>query len=123
MYIQMCSLEVADSNATNDCRKDTIWVVAVGAAERPGSGLARAELRALAGMCRGVLLMPASLPPARYSLFAADGRRVLDLKPGPNDVSRLAPGVYFVRDQGSEIRAQGAAARPRVRKIVIQRQG
>jgi hypothetical protein len=30
-------------------------------------------------------------------LLDATGRKVLDLRPGPNDVSRLAPGVYFVR--------------------------
>jgi len=27
----------------------------------------------------------------------AAGRKVLDLHAGPTDVSRLAPGVYFVR--------------------------
>jgi hypothetical protein len=31
------------------------------------------------------------------ALFDATGRKVLDLKPGPNDVSHIAPGVYFVR--------------------------
>jgi uncharacterized delta-60 repeat protein len=31
------------------------------------------------------------------SLLDATGRRVLSLKPGANDVSKLAPGVYFVR--------------------------
>ncbi len=30
-------------------------------------------------------------------LLDATGRRVLSLRPGPNDVSGLAPGVYFVR--------------------------
>jgi hypothetical protein len=29
------------------------------------------------------------------SLFDASGRRVTSLRPGPNDVSHLAPGVYF----------------------------
>jgi subtilisin family serine protease len=29
-------------------------------------------------------------------LFDINGRKVMTLKPGPNDVSRLAPGVYFV---------------------------
>jgi hypothetical protein len=33
----------------------------------------------------------------RAELLDISGRKVLDLKPGPNDVSRLAPGVYFVR--------------------------
>jgi hypothetical protein len=30
-------------------------------------------------------------------LLDAAGRRVLALQPGANDVSQLAPGVYFVR--------------------------
>ncbi len=32
-------------------------------------------------------------------LLDISGREVLDLHPGPNDVRRLAPGVYFVRTQ------------------------
>jgi len=35
--------------------------------------------------------------PQATSLLDAAGRRVLSLKPGRNDVSRLTPGVYFVR--------------------------
>jgi hypothetical protein len=46
-------------------------------------------------------------------LLDAAGRKVLDLRSGANDVSRLAPGVYFVR----EAQAQAQA----VRKVVIQR--
>jgi hypothetical protein len=30
-------------------------------------------------------------------LLDISGRKMLDLRPGPNDVGRLAPGVYFVR--------------------------
>jgi hypothetical protein len=33
----------------------------------------------------------------RTELLDAAGRRVAELRPGANDVSRLAPGVYFVR--------------------------
>jgi hypothetical protein len=33
----------------------------------------------------------------RAALLDIAGRKVLDLHPGPNSVSRLAPGVYFVR--------------------------
>jgi hypothetical protein len=48
---------------------------------------------------RGVLFLPPStlFPPS--SLLSIDGRKVLDLKPGANDVSRLSPGVYFVREK------------------------
>jgi hypothetical protein len=53
----------------------------------------------------------------RPMLFDASGRRVLDLQPGPNDVSRLAPGVYFVREQ-----PQAASRRPQAfRKVVVTR--
>jgi hypothetical protein len=31
------------------------------------------------------------------TLLDASGRRILALHPGPNDVSRLPPGVYFIR--------------------------
>jgi hypothetical protein len=44
-------------------------------------------------------------------LLDISGRKVLDLHPGANDVSRLSPGVYFVRE------AQAQA----VRKVVIAR--
>jgi hypothetical protein len=56
---------------------------------------------------RGVLF----LPEARSELRDITGRRVLDLRPGTNDVSRIAPGVYFVA---------GAVGQPAAR-VVIQR--
>jgi hypothetical protein len=48
---------------------------------------------------RGTLTVPhaSSLEPRASSLLDAAGRKVLDLHPGPNDVTRLAPGVYFLR--------------------------
>jgi len=46
-------------------------------------------------VCR-VLRLPASLGTHRSSLITADGRKVMELVPGDNDVSRLAPGVCFV---------------------------
>jgi len=53
--------------------------------------------RASTAFVRGVLLMPSSLLTANFSLLSIDGRKVLDLRPGPNDVSHLTPGVYFLR--------------------------
>ncbi|MBM3315233.1 YncE family protein [candidate division WOR-3 bacterium] len=48
-------------------------------------------------IARDVLYIPSS-PAARHSsLFDLNGRRVMGLVPGPNDVSHLAPGVYFCR--------------------------
>ena len=54
---------------------------------------------------RGTLLLPrgAGTSSSPSWLLDASGRRVLDLRPGPSDVSGLAPGVYFVRT-GSGIR-------------------
>ncbi len=46
---------------------------------------------------------------AAVALLDASGRSALELRPGPNDVSRLAPGVYFVREADT------------VRKVVLTR--
>jgi hypothetical protein len=71
-----------------------------------------------ATIVHGVLSVPASglTPDISRVLLDAAGRRVLDLRTGGNDVSRLAPGVYFVSDQGA-----GVGGRGEVRKVVIQR--
>jgi hypothetical protein len=62
-----------------------------------------------ATIVRGVLFLPPSLLSPPSSLLSIDGRKVLDLHSGANDVSRLTPGVYFVRE------AQA------VRKVVVTR--
>ena len=46
------------------------------------------------------------------------GREVLNLHPGANDVRALAPGVYFVRDEGQGTKDETTG---RVRKVVVQR--
>ena len=48
-------------------------------------------------------------------LLDAAGRKVLEVRPGANDVSNLAPGVYFLREARAQ--AQGQT----VRKVVIPR--
>jgi hypothetical protein len=66
---------------------------------------------------RGVLCLPAassSKPQTSGCLLDISGRKVLDLKPGANDVSRLAPGVYFVK--GPEVED---GRRMAVRKVVL----
>jgi hypothetical protein len=48
---------------------------------------------------RGLLEMPEATtrkPQAASYLLDVCGRKVIELRPGPNDVGRLAPGVYFV---------------------------
>jgi hypothetical protein len=65
---------------------------------------------------RGVLFMTGARDEGqgtRDELLDISGRKVLNLRPGANDVSHLAPGIYFMR----EVQAQAQA----VRKIVIQR--
>jgi len=66
-----------------------------------------------------VLMWSATTPSlrARGELLDICGRNVMTLHPGANDVSHLAPGVYFVREQ-----PQASGLKPQaVRKIVIQR--
>jgi hypothetical protein len=46
-------------------------------------------------------------------LLDISGRKVLDMRLGANDVSRLAPGVYFVREAQAKAQA--------IRKVVIAR--
>jgi len=69
----------------------------------------------LATVIHNVLFLaerPSSSQSASY-LLDIGGRQVMVLKPGANDVSRLSPGVYFVR----EAQAQAQA----VRKVVVTR--
>ena len=73
-------------------------------------------------LARGVLNVPPGKPGQSTTgqslvfLLDATGRKVLDLQPGPNDVSRFAPGVYFVR-QASGVPREASC----VFKVVIQR--
>jgi hypothetical protein len=72
----------------------------------------------------GVLVWGATTPSLRNvgdialqsgaKLLDASGRVVMDLKPGPNDIRHVAPGVYFVRSADS-------GERSAVRKVIIQR--
>jgi len=64
---------------------------------------------------RGVLFLPSSVLSPHSSLLSVAGRNVMELRPGPNDVSRLAPGLYFVRAVSREPSAVGC------QKVVIQR--
>jgi YVTN family beta-propeller protein len=52
----------------------------------------------------------------RGELLDAAGRRVLSLRPGANDVSGLAPGVYFVREHSAISRQHSE-----VRKVIVMR--
>ncbi len=56
-----------------------------------------------ASVVRNVLYLPVSSFELRHSSFLLDasGRRILVLRPGTNDLSGLAPGVYFLRENAS----------------------
>ena len=89
------------------CRTGLYQRYQTGIAERQAPNAARQAPDAT--IVGRVLNLPASSFGTRHStLVDAAGRRLLDLRPGPNDVSRLAPGIYFVRS-GS----------PVVRKVVV----
>jgi len=66
---------------------------------------------------RGVLRLPVSPFTIHTSLFDMTGRQVMTLKPGANDVTRLSPGVYFVRSEPSAVSGEPSA----VAKVVISR--
>jgi len=72
-----------------------------------------------ASVVRGVLFLALgpSSSPSTSCLLDVGGRRVQDLRPGANDVSRLGPGVYFLRGPKTEDGRPDAA----VRKVVITR--
>jgi hypothetical protein len=91
----------------------------VGQSEEQGQPMAF-DSRLMASVIRNVLLLPevSSLKAQAISwLLDAAGRRALDLHTGANDVSGLAPGVYFVREepQASSSKLQA------VRKVIITR--
>jgi hypothetical protein len=87
----------------------------------PAPGIEQQEntevTRAIGGatVVRGTLFQPevAGSSSRTASLLDISGRKVLDLHTGANDVRRLAPGVYFVRESGAQAQAQV------VRKVVL----
>jgi len=68
---------------------------------------------------RGVLFLPPSSFTLHYSLFTISGQKGLNLSSGPNDVSNLAPGVYFVRSEPLAVSREPSAVT--VRKVVVAR--
>ena len=79
------------------------------------------SVQPLPTVVRGVLVLGAvdsrQNTEYRAELLDISGRKMLDLKPGANDVRALAPGVYFVRGPKTEDGRPG----PAVRKVVLTR--
>jgi hypothetical protein len=96
-----------------------VWMPASsGVAERNAPGASR--FTPMPTIVRGVLGLPglgtrSQLPGnwvmSRAALLDAAGRRVLSLKAGPNDVSRLSPGIYFVVNYRQTAAARVVVAR------------
>jgi hypothetical protein len=76
---------------------DVWYTTGVGVKEAP---VAKVRAPNAATIVCGVLFLPGNPSPSTSTSWLLDiaGRKVLALHPGPNDVSRLAPGVYFVRE-------------------------
>jgi len=90
-----------------------------GVAETPNVEVRRANR--LPTVVRGVLELPGDRRPGtedRAVLLDIAGRKVMRLKPGANDVSQLAPGVYFCRLTAGSASSAGQSA---VTKVVIQK--
>jgi hypothetical protein len=90
---------------------------ATGVVARPGQRLTANGSRPGPTIVRGELMWSATTPTlrARGELLDISGRNVMTLHPGENDVSRLAPGVYFVREEPSAVSGQP----PAVRKVIV----
>jgi hypothetical protein len=84
------------------CDKDTF---PPGVEESPGVKARTANRGAT--IVRGMLCLPdgSSTSSSPSWLLDIAGRMVIALRPGANDVSRLSPGVYFVRAVGRELSA------------------
>ncbi len=81
------------------------------------------RVASIAGIVRGVLDLPHSKPDGlRQELLDVCGRRVLELRAGVNDVSGLAPGVYFVVARHPDFPSQEERQPPSaVTKVVLTR--
>jgi hypothetical protein len=63
-----------------------------------------------ASIARGVLWLAQRPSTSPSCLLDVGGRRVMELQPGPNDVRRLSPGVYFAdRPETGTAPGRGAA--------------
>jgi hypothetical protein len=87
--------------------------MSIAATDLVEQGSAPAPTLGPATVVRHVLTLPFDICTlvSDITLLNASGRRVLDLSPGPNDVSALPPGVYFIRPRDASA----------TRKVVVSR--
>jgi hypothetical protein len=96
------------------CNSPRVWATLspVAGVEEVATAMPPAVMPAT--LVRGVLEVSTSDPALDQVLSDRTGRVVMSLRPGANDVSHLASGVYFVTEEGSERTV-------RVRKVVLTR--
>jgi len=77
------------------------------------------RLSLTASLIRNVLNLQSSFCNLKSEivLLDASGRRVMSLRPGPNDVSSLPGGAYFIRQQGLGIGSSGPVKTTKILKI------
>ena len=94
---------------------------ATGIEERPEGGRRKAK-PLLPTVVGGVLNLTSafSVLTSDFVLMDACGREVMELRPGLNDVSAIAPGVYFVKDEGGRLKDE-PGTRTAVHRVVIAR--
>jgi hypothetical protein len=121
-------LEVSFTDAGNSFTMQVEFEIMLGAdttgmeerAEGGGTRLKDEGGRMNQTIVRGVLRLPAAgmtNDQAPMTMLDATGHKVMELRPGENDVRGLAPGVYFVRGEGAKIPgSEGSSVR-----IVIAR--
>ena len=100
------------------CETDgSIWLAhgvdVVGQSEERGEPTAH-SLQLTVSIIRNVLFLPEASshkPQGASWLLEASGRKVMELRAGPNDVSRLPAGLYFIRELTAG----------RTRKVIVTR--
>ncbi len=82
------------------------------------SGQSQVEMtRTPPTIVRNVLFIPHAQFTPHFSLFSLSGQKVLDLKPGTNDLRALPDGVYFVHEESEAPRCR----LPAIRKVIVAR--
>ncbi len=121
LYVVACSVWTpGDQDSTNNVKY--LWFrVPPGALAEESRQLTACSLPPTATVVRGVLVLRASSVERDASgvLLDIEGRRVLALRPGANDVSGLGPGVFFIREH--PIVSNQYSGQASVTKVVIQR--
>jgi hypothetical protein len=79
----------------------------------------REVMSAGATIVRGTLNLQSAIYNLQFEIVLLDvsGREVMSLRPGANDISALAPGAYFIREEGSGIKVWGLGKTQKVLKL------